>query len=138
MIDSTTPAGHATPLRRTWLSNTQPTAVEYDDWITYVDWDADADAALAALRAQDSAVDALFQIAERDGLAIIPVWPDENGAPHPLAELALFTANTDWIMVCAKDMWRASFTAEMIVDPLSPTSYTVHRSPTWTIYITAH
>lgn len=138
MIDTATPATHANS-RRTWLGDTQPTGIEPDDeWLTEVDWAVDADAAIDRLRAQNAAVDALFQIAERDGLAIIPVWADEDSVPHPLTELALSTVDTDWIMVCAKDRFRSSFTAEMIVDPLAPASYTRHRTPTWTIYITAH
>jgi hypothetical protein len=138
MIDTATPATHA-GARRTWLGDTQPTAIEPDDeWLTDVTWGPDADAAIAQLRAQDPAVDALFRIAERDGLAIIPVWPDEHSDPHPLTELASSTVDTDWIMVCAKEPFRPSFTAEMIVDPLAPASYTRHRTPTWLIYITAH
>jgi len=138
MIDTATPAPHAGS-RRTWLGDTQPTAIEPDDeWLTDVGWSADADAAIDRLRAADAAVDAMFQIAERDGLAIIPVWQDEHSGPHPLTELAHSIVDTDWIMVCAKNPFRPSFTAEMIVDPLAPTSYTRHRTPTWTIYITAH
>jgi hypothetical protein len=128
-----------TATRRTWLGDTQPTAIEPDDeWLTDVHWPAATDTAIARLRAHDPAVDALFQTAERDGLAIIPVWADEHSGPHPLTELASSVTDTDWIMVSAKDRFRPSTAAEMIVDPLAPSSYTRHRTPTWTIYITAH
>lgn len=124
--------------RRTWLGDAQPAGTDYDDWITYVRWGQDVDTAIEHLRAQDPSVDALFRIAESDGLGITPVWPQENGEPHQLAELETVIDNTDWIMVSAKTLWRSSFTAEMIVDPLAPTSYSRHETTVWTIYITAH
>lgn len=123
---------------RTWLQHVRPANIEHDDWVTYVNWNADADGAIAKLRAADPSVDALLRIAEGQGLAMVPVWVHENGPPHPLAELAYTAENADWIMVAATAVHVSTFTAEMLVDPLAPTSYSLHTTPSWTIYVTAH
>lgn len=123
---------------RTWLRDVEPAGIEYDDWIIHVRWGDELDAAIARLRLADPHVDALFRIADGEGLAIAPVWPREGGDPHPLSELVETIRDTDWIMITAATVWRSSFTADMIVHPLALDHYSQHRSPAWTIYVTAH
>lgn len=123
---------------RTWLGDVRPTRIEPDDWVTYVSWTSEADSAIARLRATNLSVDALLHTAEAHGLGMVPVWPHEHGPPHPFAELAYTADQCDWIVVAATAVDIATFTADIIIHPLAPTSYSRHTTPTWTIYVTAH
>lgn len=130
--------------RRQWLGKIQPDREDLDDDTGYTfRWGDECDTAIAARRSLDPALEAVFAVAEQDGIAIVPAYnTDSHGrVPHQLMEIAYSCDDTDWIIVTRRET-HADYTADTMAESsnsvLVRSSFEQHHTPTWCIRIAHH
>jgi hypothetical protein len=127
--------------RRQWLGDAQPRREDsYEDAGYAFTWGPDSDAAIAAQRARDPAFDAIFVVAEQNGITIVPAYVEASNErrPHSLMELAYSCDDADWVIVTQRDT-HAAYTADVLAcSNLSPSGVERHDLPRWCVFITHH